>query len=324
MQTITSILVPVRDYSARSLPVVKKAAQLAAALNAKLELFHDLAIPITIETLASSQNTLRYVKANARRPAIEGLERLAAPLRSGGLTVTTAAAWDYPPAEAILRRAVAIKADLIVAPCRARHRLPGLLGYTDWELLRLSPVPVLLVKTATPYRRPKMLAAIDPTHMHAKSSALDPRILDYGAQVGRALRGSLGVVHAYLPRSLPPTATFDTKRRKSLLADGEREARKTFNDALKKTTIPSLRRYLLPGDPADVIPATATKTGSAIVVMGSVSRSALGRFFIGNTAESVLDKLRCDLLVVKPANFRLKGPRARRGPEFISTSPLPL
>ena len=126
-----------------------------------------------------------------------------------------------------LRRAVAIKADLIVAPCRARHRLPGLLGYTDWELLRLSPVPVLLVKTATPYRRPKMLAAIDPTHTHAKSSALDPRILDYGAQVGRALRGSLGVVHAYLPRSLPPTATFDTKRRKSLLADGEREARKT-------------------------------------------------------------------------------------------------
>ena len=297
---------------------------MAAALNAKIELFHDLAIPIAVETLGRPGFTLRSLKANARRPAIEGLERLAAPLRAGGLTVSTAVAWDYPPFETILRRAVAIKADLIVAPCRERHRLPALLGYTDWELLRLSPVPVLLVKNSTPYRRPTVLAAIDPTHAHAKSSALDRRILDYGAQVGRALRGALHVIHAYVPRSLPPTATFDTKRRKRFLADVEREARKTFIDALKKRTIPALRRHLVRGDPSEVIPAIARKTSSAIVVVGSVSRSALKRLFIGNTAESVLDELRCDLLVVKPAKFPFKGPRARRGPEFISTAPPPI
>ncbi len=324
MRRISSILVPIRNYSARSLPVVKKAAQLAAAQNAKLELFHNLAIPIAVETLDRSRFTRSGLKVNAQGPAIEGLERLAAPLRAGGLTVSTVVARDYPPFETILRRAVAIKADLIVAPCRDRHRLPALLGYTDWELLRLSPVPVLLVKNSTPYRRPTVLAAIDPTHAHAKSSALDQRILDYGAQVGRALRGALHVVHAYMPRPLPPTATFDTKRRKSLRAEAEREARKQFVDALGKRTIPALRRHLVRGDPTEVIPATARKTSSAIVVIGSVSRSALKRLFIGNTAESVLDELRCDLLVVKPAKFPFKGPRARRGPEFISTSPPPL
>ena len=72
--------------------------------------------------------------------------------------------------------------------------MAALLGYTDWELLRLSPVPVLLVKTSQPYRRPTVLAAIDPTHAHAKPSELDQRILDYGTQVGRALRGALHVV----------------------------------------------------------------------------------------------------------------------------------
>jgi universal stress protein E len=324
MRPIRSILVPVRKYSARSLPIVNKAAQLAAAFSANLELFHDMADPIMLEELGRPGYALRSVKADTRRSAIEGLERLAEPLRARGLTVSTSAAWDYPPYEAIVRRAVAIGADLIVAPRRERHRVPALLGYTDWELLRLSPVPVLLAKTSKPYRRPTVLAAIDPTHAHAKPSALDQRILAYGAQVGRALRGALHVVHAYLPQPLPPTVTFDTKRRKSLLAQDEREARQTFYGALVNGSIPAARRHLVRGEPLAGIPATARKTHSAIVVMGAVSRSALKRLFIGNTAEKVMDELRCDLLVVKPAKFGFKKPRARRGPRFVSTAVAPL
>ena len=37
------------------------------------------------------------------------------------------------------------------------------------------------------------------------------------------------------------------------------------------------------------------------LVMGAVSRSALKRLFIGNTAERVLDSVNCDVVVVKPA-----------------------
>jgi universal stress protein E len=40
-----------------------------------------------------------------------------------------------------------------------------------------------------------------------------------------------------------------------------------------------------------------------VLVMGGISRSALERFFVGSTAEAVLDKLRCDVLIVKPADF---------------------
>jgi universal stress protein E len=318
MRTIRRILVPVGNMSAAS-PVVDKAAQLAAALGAKLELFHDIADPIVVDGAWHTPGyTLAGIQAELRQHAFEGLERLAEPLRKRRLTVSTSAVWDYPPYEAILRRAVAIGADLIVAPRRERHRLPALLGYTDWELLRLSPVPVLLVKTSTPYRRPAVLAAIDPTHAHAKPSGLDQRILEYGAQVCGALRGALHVVHAYMPRPLPPSLTFDTKRRKQLLAEDEHEARATLDKALhgsafQKKPMPPARRHLVRGAPAAAIPATARKTGSAIVVIGAVSRSALKRLFIGNTAESVMDSLRCDLLVVKPAKFTLKGPRARRG-----------
>jgi universal stress protein E len=39
------------------------------------------------------------------------------------------------------------------------------------------------------------------------------------------------------------------------------------------------------------------------VVMGAVSRSGLKGLFIGNTAEDVLDRLHCDLVIVKPEGF---------------------
>jgi len=325
MRPIKSILVPIRVYSAASLPAVDKAAQLAAALGARVELFHDLADPLSVDFVArSSGYSLKQLKSDLRRPAMAGLERLAEPLRARGLAVNTSAAWDFPPFEAIVRRAAAIGADLIVAPRRDRHRLPALLGYTDWELLRLSPIPVLLVKTSKPYRRPTLLAAIDPSHAHAKPSGLDQRILDRGAEVCSALRGALHVIYAYSPQPLPPGVTFDTGRRKQLLAQDAQAAHDAFDKALAKTKIPAARRHLVRGAPPAAIAATARKTGSAIAVIGAVSRSSLKRLFIGSTAEDVMDALRCDLLVVKPGKFARKGPRARRGVRFVSVAPPPL
>jgi universal stress protein E len=43
--------------------------------------------------------------------------------------------------------------------------------------------------------------------------------------------------------------------------------------------------------------------------MGAVSRRGLRRLFLGNTAEEVLDKLPCDLLIVKAAGFETSVPR---------------
>jgi len=179
----------------------------------------------------------------------------------------------------------------------------------------------LLVKSMTPYRRPPVLAAIDPTHAHAKPGGLDHEILDYGAQLGRALRGALHVVHAYMPRPLPPMVTFDAKRREGLLSSAERDAKHVFDGALVKMGVPAKRRHLVRGEPAAAIPATARKTRSAIVVMGAVSRSALRRLFVGSTALRVMDELRCDLLIVKPPKTSFKGPRARRGVRLFSPVP---
>ena len=52
----------------------------------------------------------------------------------------------------------------------------------------------------------------------------------------------------------------------------------------------------------------AREAGAAVVVMGAVSRSRLQEVFLGSTAERVLERMGCDVLVVKPADFREKLP----------------
>jgi hypothetical protein len=81
---------------------------------------------------------------------------------------------------------------------------------------------------------------------------------------------------------------------------------------------PRNRRHLEGGEPVDAIDAVARAIGGDIVVMGAPSRSGLTRIFISNTAESLLDRLACDLLIVKPLRFAGRVPSARRGVRVIS------
>ena len=124
MRTFRVILVAVRNLGAGRNAVVERAAQIAAGCGARLELFHDLSTPIYVDTQLGSGESLAELTRATRATALGRLERIAEPLRKRGLKVTTAAVWDFPPYEAVIRRAMAIRADLIVAlraPLHAVH-----------------------------------------------------------------------------------------------------------------------------------------------------------------------------------------------------------
>ena len=333
MQAIRRILVAIKDPKARSLPVVAKAAQLARALGAEMELFHAIDAPLYLDVtdLRGGQG-VKQLENDWRKQRLRQLDRAAGRVSDAGLKATTAVEWDYPGYAAVIRRARQIRADLIVADRHAgRHIVPWLLRMTDWELLRLSPVPVLIVKSRRPYRRPVVLAAVDPSHAFAKPGRLDEEILRLGGAVTGALDGTLHALHACpmrLPIGMPPAAwTSGKMRAEDIRAEIEAEAiaqaRPGFDRVLKAVRIPRSRRHLVARYPIDAIPDVARKTRSAIVVMGAVSRSGLKSVFIGNTAERVLDRLQCDLLVVKPLRFKTHVPRAVRGVRIAVAAAIP-
>ena len=326
MRPIRRILVAVKDPWTRSLPAVKKAAQLARATGAQLDLFHGIVDVIYIDALQIAKQSVGEFESKSRREVLHRLESIAAPLRQQGLKVQSTAEWDYPIYEAIVRRAAANRADLIVAERHAtRHVAPWLLRFTDWELLRLSPVPVLLVKSPRAYRRPVVLAAVDPSHAFAKPSRLDDEILRQAQFLTAALGGTLHAVHAYVPMAADLAAVGDltpdiTER---IEAHARAGAQAGLSRALQGTKIPRTRRHLASRHPVEAIVKVARDVRSAIVVMGGVSRSGLKRLFIGNTAERILDQLACDVLVVKPPRFASHVSRAKRETRLITFPALP-
>lgn len=328
MSPMRKVLAAVKDPQARRLPGVLKAARLAAAFDAELVLFHAIAEPLYVGGIDGGLSPLYDnppdIERRTRETQREQLERIARRLRRTGLRVSVSVEWDYPAYEAIVREGCRIGAGLIVAEQHpGRHFVAGLLHLNDWELLRRSPMPVLLVKQIRPYRAPVVLAAVDPDHTYAKPVRLDQQILRMGAAVARALHGTLHAGYAYVP--LPLTAFSDgavsNQKIIGLEVRAARAAQAKLQRTVRAVAVPRSRQHILDRHPVDAIAQLATRTGSSIVVMGAISRSGFRRLLIGNTAERLLDRLACDVLIVKPAGLVKPPPRARRGTRYFGMQP---
>jgi len=324
MPAVRRVLVALKETRGSAGAVVRKAAQVASAHGASLELFHALSEPIVLD-LMDGAKSLQALEQLYRDRVLRRLEHIARTVRARhrGLKVTVSAEWDAPAYEAIIRRGIKLKADLIVASSHAGpHLLPGLMRLTDWELVRLSPVPLLLVRSARPYRRPAVLVAVDPSHAFSKPLKLDQSLLQEGASISRSLRGTLHAVHAFarVPGgAIPPGALAVSERSlQQIETQAKQGAKAGFERALGGAVKPG-NRYLIARHPVDAILQASRKCHSAIVVMGAVSRSGFKRLLIGNTAETILDELRCDALVVKPKSFRTRVPRSMQGPRLLAT-----
>jgi universal stress protein E len=276
-----------------------------------------------VDAWSMGGESLQDMQKRWRGTVMKQLEKLAAGLRESGLKVDCACTWDFPAYEAVVRWAVKSKSDLIVAERHEYKRvMPWLLRFNDWEMIRRSPVPMLLIKRNTPWRKSTVLAAIDPQHSFAKPAKLDAAILDAAARVSDAIGSPLHIVHAYpgAPTSMPLRGV-SAELSQSIERQASTEAHKAFDRELVNRDIPKARRHLVAGHPVDVVPRMAKKLRAGVVVMGGVSRSGLKRLVIGNTAEQVLDALPCDVLVLKPANFKARVPARPRGTQLMAPPP---
>ncbi len=316
---IRRILVALRDPRHPLRSQLRKAGTLARAAGARVELFHAINEPLALGTLETegSARSLAQTQDRITTRMQQRLERLAASPLLKGVKVSTSALWDYPPYEAVIRRASAIGADLVIAATE-RHGTGArmLLANNDWELIRHCPCALLLVKSPRDYVKPAVIASVDPFHAHAKPARLDDRILDAADSLVRMLRGELHVFHAYMPLSVIAPGPGGPLLAVSLPTDYEdmhsAQVQSAFNSLAKDAGVPQARRHLRMGAVPDQLAGVVKRTRAGLVVMGAVSRSGLRRLFIGNTAETVLDALTCDALVIKPQGFKTTVPKRLR------------
>src|SRR5689334_5942223 len=199
MHRIRKILVAVKNPDRRRHGIIDKAIRLAKTLGASVEFFHAIAEPVFLEVQPLTGHSLAEIKREALALRQKQLDRYIDRACEQHVASSATVEWDFPPHEAIVRRAVRCRADLIVAECHEGPRRRWLMRLTDWELLRASPVPVLLLKSPRPWRRNIVLAAVDPSHAHSKPSRLDALIVEKAQQLAKAIDGTMHVMHAVFP-----------------------------------------------------------------------------------------------------------------------------
>jgi universal stress protein E len=324
MTSINKILVVI-DPTAASQPALDRIARLPRPLTAQIMLL----ICDYEATIGSGYAMPAEVVAATRTSALARhrarLEALAAPLIADGLDVQVDARWDYPLHEAIIRKAIEWNADLVVKDTHQHSVLRrSIFSNTDWSLIRHCPTRLLLVKRRTIGHIPCVVAAVDPLHPRDKGASLDDRIVASANELAHLFAGQSVLLHAFDVSPFLTTAAHGPTIPVALpVLDVTAQLEMSYTEAVralaKKHGIPRERVHVLQGRTRELLISSTDELRADIVVMGAISRSAIERLFVGSTAEAVLDRLHCDVLIVKPVAFKSSIGLAERGGEAVAT-----
>lgn len=228
-----------------------------------------------------------------------------AKLQEQGIKASGVVSWYKPAYEEIARQAMERGPDLVIKDVETTGTFArSVFTPADWHLMRLCPVPLLLVNPHSSTYPQRILAAVDPFDTHDKPAALNDAILQAAVAMAEQFEAQVHVAHAYqyLPTAAPTGAELAFADA-ALFEQVREEHRTQFLAFGEAHGIPVDRMHLLEGEPADAIAGLAEDLNADLVVLGAVHRSGLKRVLMGSTAEDILGSIKCDVLVLKPADF---------------------
>ncbi|MCB1738057.1 MAG: universal stress protein [Gammaproteobacteria bacterium] len=199
--------------------------------------------------------------------------------------------------------------DLLI---KAAERPPGpvqrLLGSTDMHLLRKAPCPVWIEPESDMPHHRRIVAAIDP--LSDAADGLDQTILELATSLAISEGADLHVVHAWhlpgeemLSRGRALISETELQQLRTSTEKRHREAVAQTLRAFRTLPLP-IHEYFVNGMPDESIQQIADSRNADLIVMGTLGRTGIPGFFIGNTAERVLSNATCGVLAVKPVGFQ--------------------
>jgi len=221
----------------------------------------------------------------------------------------TADVLEGEPFIRIIQEVMRRKHDLLFAAAERRRSISEMLfGTTTMHLMRKCPCPVWVFKSRPAKGFLKILAPIDPDPSNAVNFELTNLILDLSFSILRDGNGKLDILHAWsapAEQLLRGRAKSDSRTIANYVLQEKRMHQEWLNRAIENYPVDGagVGVHLLKGDPREVIPSFASKRKHDLIVMATVSRTGIPGFFIGNTAESVLQEVHCAVLTVKPKKF---------------------
>jgi nucleotide-binding universal stress UspA family protein len=273
MQKIGRILLAVDGNHYRQ-ALMAEVATVAKDAGARVTLLSVLNMPTDDEESTRESFDLRRWMTEEK---LEQMKEISSEFVIKGIQVTIQQATGKPWLE-ILREALKGDYDLIMKPAEREAGIKNMLfGGTDMQLFRMCPCPVWVFKPTHNTELRKILIAVDLLAYDREKSALADNVLQWGKHVADLVDAELHVVHVW---DLYGEATI---RGRSILADTADK--------------------LVQGEAKKLIPEIANAMETDLLVMGTVGRTGIPGFFIGNTADSVLRQVDCSVLAIKPEGF---------------------
>lgn len=239
----------------------------------------------------------------------ERLEKLAAPFREKAPFMKLQVLCGRPFIE-IVRAVQRSQHDLVIVTEEGTGRFGQMVfGSLNLHLLRKCPCPVWVLKASEKPDFSRILAAVDPDASDVVRDGVSRNVMELAVSLALLEKGELHVVHAWefdeskMSRgwqALVPEARLSDWREQTRAADEQR-----FQELLSRFDLDKVKHqlHLVKGQAGGVIPQLAVENQVDLIIMGTVARTGIDGFLMGNTAETVLQRVDCSVLTVKPDGF---------------------
>ncbi|GAA5525728.1 hypothetical protein Maes01_02300 [Microbulbifer aestuariivivens] len=214
------------------------------------------------------------------------------------------------PAQRIIRRVLADDYDLVVKNVEGPTRRKGFKAL-DMELLRKCPCPVWLSRPIEhPREEVRVVVAVDPEYKQPSAYDLGIRLLRLSRALADGCNGILHVVSCwdydvdeYLRHNYPINISDEELDRALEKAGAAHRAKLDALIHASGIEGPMEVHHAI-ARPDSFIPYLIEEKQLDILVMGTVARTGIPGFIMGNTAENILQRLTCSLLALKPSDYK--------------------
>lgn len=309
MQSLDSILVGVDlthadrlvavNLNEQTAEAVERAIWLAKLFHAKLEFF--AAIDLSAHTKHLLEADRDHLTTNVEDEAHKVMSELIKQAKAEGVESTSKVALG-PSWREIILEVIKNKHDMVLVGTRPHGFTGRLFGGTVMNLFRQCPCPVYAVKIDEEPDVPEIVVASD-------MSEVSSDILNFIISAAQVADMKIHLVHAIdtqLDQRLKGLGVGDETLKKCA-EDIMEEVENELNEQLAQTDYRTLsygvQVHVLEGSPDVAIPAFIAEHNVNLLAMGTLARSGISGFFIGNTAERMLEKVTCSVLTFKPSDF---------------------
>ncbi|MFC6635095.1 universal stress protein [Microbulbifer taiwanensis] len=213
------------------------------------------------------------------------------------------------PAERVIQRVLSEDYDLVIKNVEGRTQRKGFKAM-DMELLRKCPCPVWLCRPISrSHREIDVAVAVDPECEEASAYDLAIRLLRWARALADTCSGELHLISCwdydvdeYLRHNFPLSASDEELDRATEAARAKHRSK--LDVLIQASGIGGeMDVHHAIARPDRFIPLLIDEEKYDILVMGTVGRTGIPGFIMGNTAENILQKVSCSLLALKPSDF---------------------